>query len=273
MTKTRRDFIDTDAGQFHVVSNDRTDSDKATLVMVPQMSALEQVRLMVALDDRPMVAIDPLGLGDSDPVPWDSPTIEDHAAALLSALTELNIDRFDLYGSHFGARVAAEMAVVASDRVGHLILDGAGHLEEPFRSELIEHYAPPLPIDQHGSQLRWSWHFVRDSFLFWPHFSRDPAHARMVGIPSADALHDRTVQVLKNAHSFDKNLRAAFSYPTHEKLPRITCQTLLSKRDAPCAALIPNAQQSDHEFYDSVLSTDDDLAAWAGSIRALLDNS
>jgi len=271
--KTRRHFVDTEAGQLHVVSTDHAKNGKAPLVMIPQMSALEQVRLMAALDDRPMIAIDPLGLGDSDPVPGEKPTIEDHATVLLAALAVLDVDRFDLYGSHFGARAASEMTIQAGDRVGHLILDGAGHLEEPFRTELIENYAPPLPIDQHGSQLRWSWHFVRDSFLFWPHFSRDPAHARMVGIPSADALHDRTVQVLKNAHSFDKNLRAAFSYPTHNKLPQIACPTLLSKRDVPCASLISNARQSDHEFYDSVLSTDEEVTAWAQSIRDLLDNS
>ena len=95
----------------------------------------------------------------------------------------------------------------------------------------------------------------------------------MVGIPSAEALHDRTVQVLKNAHSFDKNLRAAFAYPTDTKLPQVTCPTLLSQRDAACATLLPNAKQTDHPSYDSVLSTNADVAAWAASIREFLDNS
>jgi len=271
--KTRRDFVDIDAGQLHFVINDIVDATTTPLVMVPQMSAREQVRLMAALGDRPMVAIDPMGLGDSDPVPWDAPTIEDHAVALLAGLSALNIDTFDIYGSHFGARAATEIAVQAGGRVGHLILDGAGHLEEPFRSELIADYAPPMSIDHHGTQLRESWHFVRDSFLFWPHFNRDAAHARMVGIPSASALHDRTVDVLKNAHSFDKNLRAAFTYPTHDKLPQVACPTLLSKRDAACATLVQNAQQTEHEFYASVISSDEEVAAWAGSIKAFLDNS
>ena len=270
--KIRRDFVDTEAGQLHFVANDRVETGKATLVMIPQMSALEQIPLMEAVGGRPMVAIDPIGLGDSDPIPWESPTMTDHAATLLAALTVLKIDRFDVYGSHFGARAATEMAVMASDRVTHAVLDGAGHLEEPFKTELMENYAPPMQIDHHGSQLRWSWHFARDSFLFSPHFSRDAEHARMVGIPSAEALHDRTVQVLKNAHSFDKNLRAAFAYPTHRKLPQVACPTLLSQGDAACAMLLPNAKQTDNPFYDSVLSTDADVAAWAASIREFLDN-
>lgn len=271
--KIRRDFVDTEAGQLHFVANDRAETGKATLVMIPGMSALEQIPLMEAVGGRPMVAIDPIGLGDSDPTPWESPTMADHAATLLAALSVLKIDRFDVYGSHFGARAATEMAVMASDRVTHVVLDGAGHLEEPFKTELLDNYAPPMQIDHHGSQLRWSWHFARDSFLFWPHFSRDAEHARMVGIPSAEALHDRTVQVLKNAHSFDKNLRAAFAYPTHRKLPQVACPTLLSQGDAACATLLPNAKKTDNPFYDSVLSTDGDVAAWAESIREFLDNS
>ena len=270
--KIRRDFVDTEAGQLHFVANDRAETGKTPLVMIPQMSALEQVPLMEAVGDRPMIAIDPIGLGDSDPTPWESPTMADHAATLLAALSVLKVDRFDVYGSHFGARAVVEMAVMASDRVAHAVLDGAGHLEEPFRTELFKNYAPPMQIDHHGSQLRWSWHFVRDSFLFWPYFSRDAEHAKMVGIPSAEALHDRTVQVLKNAYSFDKNLRAAFAYPTHRKLPQVACPTLLSQADAACAILLPNAKQTDNSSYDSVLSTDADVTTWAKSIREFLDN-
>jgi len=81
------------------------------------------------------------------------------------------------------------------------------------------------------------------------------------------------VQVLKNAHSFEKNMRAAFSYPTDTKLPQVACPTLLSQRDAACATLLPNAKQTDHPSYDSVLSTNADVAAWAASIREFLDNS
>ena len=59
--KIRRDFVDTEVGQLHFVANDRAENGKATLVMIPQMSALEQIPLMEALGDRPMIALDPVG--------------------------------------------------------------------------------------------------------------------------------------------------------------------------------------------------------------------
>ena len=109
----RRDFVDTPEVQLHVVTAGPAAGTATPLVMIPQMSAFEQVRLMEALGERPTVAIDPLGLGDSDPAPWSNPTMGDYAGVLLTALSALKIDQFDLYGSHFGARAATEMAVKA----------------------------------------------------------------------------------------------------------------------------------------------------------------
>ena len=269
----RRDFVDTPEGQLHVVTAGPAAGTATPLVMIPQMSALEQVRLMEALGERPTVAIDPLGLGDSDHAPWSNPTMGDYAGVLLTALSALKIDQFDLYGSHFGARAATEMAVQAPKRVRHLILDGAGHMDAAQRKDLAQHYVPPIAIDQHGSQLRWSWHFVRDSFLYWPYFRREVENSRVVGLPSAAALHDRTVHTLKNVRSLDKNFRAAFEYPTDEKLPRVACATMLGRLDAACAALLPNAVQTDHDFYDSAESTDQAVTGWARSITSFLDNS
>ncbi|MEQ8247692.1 MAG: alpha/beta hydrolase [Alphaproteobacteria bacterium] len=269
----RRDFIDTPQGQLHVVTAGPAAETAMPLVMIPQMSALEQVRLMVALGERPTIAIDPLGLGDSDPVPWSQPTMADYAGVLLTALSALKIERFDLYGSHFGARAATEMAVLAPKRVRRLILDGAGHMDAAQREDLAKNYVPPIAVDQHGSQIRWSWHFVRDSFLYWPYFRREAKNSRIVGLPSAEALHDRTVHALKNVRSLDKNFRAAFEYPTDEKLPQVACPTLLGRLDAACAALIPKTVQTDHDFYDSAESDDAAVDAWASSIASFLDNS
>lgn len=270
MAGLRRSFLDTSVGQLHVVRAD-SDSDRSPLVLLPQLSAMELTRLMERIGDRPVIAIDPPGCGASDPPQGEHPTVTDIATAVLLALNELGMERVDLYGSHQGARVATEVAVLEPMRVGHLVLDGAGYMDEARSAELARDYAPPAAIDHHGSQLRWSWHFVRDAFLFWPHHEKSATNARTVGLPEAEILHERVVDVLKNARSIHKNMRAIFEYPTHDRLPKVQCPTLLSGPDGHCAPLLTQSTETGLDFYDAALSSDEEVLAWASAITKFLD--
>ena len=88
---------------------------------------------------------------------------------------------------------------------------------------MLEHYAPPVKIDHQGSQLHWIWHFVRDVYLFWPWYKPDAAHARRVGLPGADELHDKVVEVLKAARTYHLSYRAAIAYDKEPRLPLVNC--------------------------------------------------
>ena len=93
---------------------------------------------------------------------------------------------------------------------------------------MLAHYAPGVTIDQNGTQLHWIWHFVRDVYLFWPWYRRDPAHRRPLGLPSADELHDKVVEVLKAARTYHIPYRAAIGYDKAARLPLLRVPTLLA---------------------------------------------
>jgi hypothetical protein len=93
---------------------------------------------------------------------------------------------------------------------------------------MLANYAPAVAIDHIGSQLNRIWHFVRDVYFFWPWYKPDAAHARKVGLPSADDLHDKVVEVLKATRTYHLSYRAAIAYDKEPRVPLIKVPTLLA---------------------------------------------
>ncbi|MER3443318.1 MAG: hypothetical protein C4333_04005 [Meiothermus sp.] len=91
-----------------------------------------------------------------------------------------------------------------------LILDGVGLYSDAEQAEMLARYAPAMRPDLHAAHLMWVWHFVRDTFVFWPWYKTDAAHRRPTGLPSAEALHEKVVEVLKALTTYHKSYRAAF---------------------------------------------------------------
>lgn len=166
-----------------------------------------------------LIAPDTLGHGESGPAAPDAPDIAYYADGLVRVLDRLGIERFALYGAHTGARIAVEAANLFPDRVAHVILDGIADYPAPLRDELIADYAPEMIPDDYGRHLIWAFNFVRDQALHFPHYARDPAHRLGTrAVPGADALHDATLDVLKAIRTYHKAYRAAFAYPTTDRL-------------------------------------------------------
>ena len=177
---------------------------------------------------RRVIAIDTLGNGDSSPPDDDDPDLSCFVNGHLQAIDALGLARFDLYGSHTGANIACELAIAHPDRVRRLILDGVSLYTAAERAEMLERYALPVRIDQHGSQFHFLWNFVRDAYLFWPWYRTDAARARRVGLPPAGELHDKAVEVFKAARTYHLSYRAAIGYDKTARLPLVTVPTLLA---------------------------------------------
>ena len=180
---------------------------------------------------RHVIGLDTLGNGDSAAPNGEAPPLVYFAGAHVRALDALEIDRFDVYGSHTGANVACEIAIAHPQRVRRLILDGVSLYTPEERADMLANYAPQVPIDIIGSQFNRIWHFVRDVYLFWPYYRRDAAHRRALGLPSADELHDKVVEVLKATRTYHIPYRSAIAYDKEARLPLINVPTLLA-----CAA-------------------------------------
>ena len=162
----RRGFVDLPHGQVHVRS---AGDGGRTLVMLHTnpTSSVDLVPLMSRLAaDRAVLAPDTPGLGDSDPLPLEQPTIADYAVAVSSAVEALGLGEFDLYGCHTGANIAVEIALARPERVGRLVIDGTAMYSEQMKADLLAHYVPGIAPDLEGRQLLWAWHFMRAQHLY-----------------------------------------------------------------------------------------------------------
>ena len=225
----RRGFVNVAEGQAHYREAGAGSGLPLVMLHASPGSARGLEPMMRLLGQhRRVLATDTLGNGDSSPPLGAAPDIGYFADAHLRALAALGVERFDLYGSHTGANIACEIALLRPQSVRRLVLDGVSLYSAAERAEMLAHYAPAVRIDAQGSQFLHLWTFVRDAFLFWPWYRPDAAHRRATGLPSADELHDKVVEVLKAARTYHIPYRAAIGYDKAPRLPRVAVPTLLA---------------------------------------------
>lgn len=221
-----RRFADLTHGQVHF----RTAGDGVPIVLLHASpgSSKQLTGLIGDLAETGcIIAPDTPGNGDSDALPLDAPTIVDLAVACLALLDTLGLETVRLYGSHTGAAIASEVAILAPDRVTSLILDGVQVLTPEAREEILRRYAHPFVPDLDGAYLVRAFQFCRDQYMFYPWYERTAAARRTGGLPAARTLHEWVLEVLKANETYHRNYHAAFTWCAPERLPLITCPTLV----------------------------------------------
>ena len=285
MRQIERGFVTIREGQVHyrrtaaaavaATASQQEAPPPVWMVHASPASSISLVGLMSALGaTRDIIAPDTLGNGDSAPADIDEPDISYYADSSWRVMDALGLEYVDLYGTHTGAHIVAEMAIAQPGRVRRMVLDGVAMFEPAQKSEYLAHYAPAMAPDPTGSQFHWALQFVRDQGWFFPYFRRDAAHNRGLAAPSADALHRTTVEVLKALRTYHLAYRAAFSHDAHARLPLLAVPTLamadasdpLSVGVPLAAALIPECRE--WIFYDD---RDDAIAHKARALASFFD--
>jgi pimeloyl-ACP methyl ester carboxylesterase len=274
--RVTRGFVDIAEGQVHFRTAGAGGTPLVMLHPSPGSALMLQPLIAAMGQTRCVIAPDTLGNGDSPAPAAAAPDIGYFADAHVRAMDALGIEHFDLYGSHTGANIAVEIAIAHPTRVRSLILDGISLYSAAERADMLANYSPEVTIDLNGSQLHWIWHFVRDVYLFWPWYRRDAAHRRVTGLPSAEDLHNKVVEVLKAARTYHIPYRAAITYDKTARLPLVAVPTLLA-----CAsndmfmeyfdsvqALMPHAQP----IVTEGIATPHALAATGRAFTAFLDD-
>ena len=217
----RRAFADLSHGQLHYR---RAGAGPPLVLLHASPGSGKQLEALIAAlaPHYTVLAPDTPGNGDSVPLPMAAPACGDYARAVLEFLDALGVARADVYGTHTGACIASELALLAPDRVGALVQDGVVVFTPAERAELLARYAHPFVPDLEGTQFQRAFMFCRDQFWFFPWYARDAAHLRHVGLPPPGPLHDWVVEVLKAATTYHLAYRAAFAYPAEERLPLVT---------------------------------------------------
>jgi pimeloyl-ACP methyl ester carboxylesterase len=222
----RRAFADLPTRQVHYRHGG--DGGIPLLMLHASPGSSKQLEPLIATlaETRRVIAPDTAGNGDSTKLPLEAPAIADYAAATLEFLDAMGLDTVDAYGSHTGASIATELAILAPGRVRRVVLDGVGLFSEEERNDYLANYAPAITPDLTGSHLQWAFMFCRDQYLFWPWFKRNAANSRAAGLPTAHGLHSWTLEVLKAIETYHLGYRAAFSYRKDERLPLVTAPML-----------------------------------------------
>jgi len=113
---------------------------------------------------------------------------------------------------------------------------------------------------------------VRDAHLFWPWWNRTQDRRRDRGLPSADALHDEVLELLKGLRTYHMSYRAALAYPKKERLPLVRHRTLVASSPSDpllrfldaVVAIMPDARSL-------VTAGDDTAEALAATARSMAD--
>lgn len=226
MVDVKRGFADLPHGQTHF----RTSGSGAPLLALHASpgSSRQLLGLINSLSDSFTVyAPDTPGNGDSTALFDREPLISDLAEAELRFMDAMGLDKVDLYGSHTGAAIATELAILAPDRINKVVLDGVNWLAPKELEDILANYAFPFVPDQDGSYLLRLFQFCRDQYFFYPWYDRTRAGRRDGGLGTAQDLHAWVLEVMKGCETYHLNYRAAFKYDSKARMPLITVPTLV----------------------------------------------
>ncbi len=224
---------------------------------------------------RPVIGIDYPGHGRTPPLDIAEPTLEDYVEVLGAALGQLDGGPFDVYGTHSGASLAAELGHRFPSVVRRLVLDGTPLLPSELVDELLEENFVSLDPDRHGSHLARAWGYVVDRSLWWPWYRQDGEHALPGDRPLAPVLHHLTTDLLRGAATYHLLYAAALRHdvgPVLEALgqPVLVCGRAADPVDRYRPAVAARVPRSRCATVD-VAAGEDGLAAVARTAAAFFD--
>jgi pimeloyl-ACP methyl ester carboxylesterase len=220
------DYADIADGRVHLRRAGAADARPLLVFQSAPGSTAPLCGLIEGLADHHVIAADYLGNGDSAK-PVRKVDIALLARDALRLADRLGLDRFDLWGTHTGALVALELALLAPERVSRAVLEAPPLLPADFSQDILANYLPTLVPDKWGLHVQQAWNMRRDMFLFWPWYRQQRDAVRPLGLPDDVTLHDWTVGLLKSGRTYDLSYRAAFEYPTAQRLPRLARPALI----------------------------------------------
>ena len=135
-------------------------------------------------------AIDTPGFGGSDSLPDRVESVAQLADTYLAILDGLGLDRVLVYGTHSGAAIGLELAHRHGARVAGFVLEGVpAFTEEEQRPLLAPDYLVALEPEILGGHYARAWTRFHDQFIWFPWYSRAPAHLNEADAGSAADIH------------------------------------------------------------------------------------
>lgn len=226
--RQRQCYVDLVPGQLRVrLRGPRADGVPVLLLHdVPGGSCSVEPLAVALAADRPTLAPDLPGLGESHPLPY--PSLGSYVTALLEMLEALDCGPVDLVAEGLGASFAIALAAHHPAAVRRLALDGLAMVKTRDRRAVTRQYCPPLAPDRYGTQLLLAWQQARDTDASWPWFDRTAAAARRHD-PEVEPgqRHAALVEIVKQLPSYGDAARGALEASVRDILKGVHQPVLL----------------------------------------------
>lgn len=151
----KRAFLDTEDGQ--ILYRIGGEGEPLLLLhMTPRSSDEFREVMPILAQNRLVIAMDLMGLGDSDKPPRIY-SVADYAKTVIALWDHLGIKKSSILGSLTGGYIAGELAAAYPERIEKLILCNVIGFEREERDKILKKYSQGFKIKEDGSYLRERW--------------------------------------------------------------------------------------------------------------------
>ena len=151
----KRAFLDTEDGQ--ILYRIGGEGEPLLLLhMTPRSSDEFREVMPILAQNRLVIAMDLMGLGDSDKPPRIY-SVADYAKTVIALWDHLGIKKSSILGSLTGGYIAGELAAAYPERVEKLILCNMIRFESEQQDQILKKYSQGFKIKEDGSYLQERW--------------------------------------------------------------------------------------------------------------------
>ncbi|MBE9209627.1 alpha/beta hydrolase [Nostoc sp. LEGE 06077] len=151
----KKAFLDTEDGQ--ILYRIGGEGEPILLLhMIPRSSDEFQELMSILVEKNLVIAMDLMGLGDSDKPPRVY-SVADYANTAIALLDKLGIQKASIFGSLTGGYIAGEVAAAYPNRVDKLILCNLFGFDAEEKDKILYRYSQGFTIKADGSHLMEQW--------------------------------------------------------------------------------------------------------------------
>ena len=208
----------------------RTSGEGPPLLLLhqsPTSSAEMATTIEYFADEFTVIAPDTPGFGLSDYRNGTPSDITIYAEMVKEFIDALGLSELCIYGFHTGAIIGAEMARLYPDLCKAVVVNGLWVADKDEVDLILQHYTEWFEPTPNGSQMPWIWSRLRDQLIFFPWFLKEENYRLSHDLPSSELKQPFVLDLLRTTEQAQTAYRAAFLYPSKERVQEINTPTFL----------------------------------------------
>ncbi len=178
-------------------------------------------------DEFTVIAPDTPGFGLSDYREGTPPDITIYAQMAKEFIDALGLAELCIYGFHTGAIIGVEIARLYPDLCKALVVNGLWVADKDEVDLVLQHYTKWYEPTAEGSQMPWIWSRLRDQLIFFPWFLKEENYRLSLDLPEPKMKQPFVLDLLRTTEEAQTAYRAAFLYPSRERVKEIKTPTFL----------------------------------------------